>query len=894
MYLTSGAKVRTRRSRTLRSPEVLYSCQSARVSSGDRRRAVAVFMWTVAPGEGRTGRRNEAGLGANAIPAQGIRTDLGQMSRRPPPQKWGPRAALQPREPLPTTQGTMALRLSKPQTPTARPGAGTAELPGRALTLLASGDLAGYRALFAQATEEPDAHRRYAVRKELLQAGLSQRGTLTQVAPMFLAAATEGLEILAADPREPVLLNLVGITLYELGALAGARALFEAAQRLDPQLPHVAANLQEIKRRRKDGRLPQLPATVTAALRGIEADAKRVGVRAKPVEGLTISLCMIVRDEESMLPRCLDAVAEHVDEIVIVDTGSTDATMDIARSYGAKVIETEWTGDFAAARNVSFAAATSDWVFYLDADEVMADGQGERLRALTGRVWREAFFLVENNHTGDLEDGTSVHHNALRVFRNRPEYRFTGRIHEQIAHNLPGYLPERIETTDLRVEHYGYLGVVREEKDKSRRNLELLEAQLAEVGETPFLHFNLGSENAALGQHEQALEHFRAAWGEVRTDPGVRSLGYVPSLVGRLATAPRLNGLRDELATHADEVLEVFPGYTDVIYEQALAAQHDGDLDTAVTLLERCLEMGDAPSLYSATVGSGTFIAQAMLGEVHRLAGRLDEAEAALRAALVTNPRFLGAIEPLAQTLLAAGREADEVAATVHELMAEDTPSLRFLLAVPLYEAGAAEAAERELRVVLERQPHAGAARVALAEALLSQRRYDEAAEIAAAMDPDAPSAAVAAHSELFARMAGGHDAAALDEAFARARAAGTEPDAIALFSAWRALAEGGMPPAGLSPAAGELLFAVLEALLRVQDVDAFVGILPLTERTPLGVRERRERMAQLYYRRGFLESAADEWAAVCEEQAPDADALAGLAAVACLREQEDDAALFA
>src|SRR3954451_20068342 len=158
---------------------------------------------------------------------------------------------------------------------------------------------------------------------------------------------------------------------------------------------------------------------------------------------------MPVRDEQSLLPRTLDAIADHVDEIVIVDTGSTDATMDIARSYGAKVIETEWTGDFAAARNVSFDAATSDWIVYLDADEVLSDDQGPRLRELTGRVWREAFFLVETNHTGGLEDGTAVHHNALRVFRNRPEYRFSGRIHEQIAQTLPGDLPERLEATGV-------------------------------------------------------------------------------------------------------------------------------------------------------------------------------------------------------------------------------------------------------------------------------------------------------------------------------------------------------------------------------------------------------------------------------------------------------------
>src|SRR5207237_491740 len=81
--------------------------------------------------------------------------------------------------------------------------------------------------------------------------------------------------------------------------------------------------------------------------------------------------CLRVRDEEAMLPRCLEAAAAHVDEIIVVDTGSTDRTMDIAREFGATVIETEWTGDFSAARNVSFDAATSDWIFYLDADEVL-------------------------------------------------------------------------------------------------------------------------------------------------------------------------------------------------------------------------------------------------------------------------------------------------------------------------------------------------------------------------------------------------------------------------------------------------------------------------------------------------------------------------------------------
>src|SRR3954451_15196202 len=439
-------------------------------------------------------------------------------------------------------RSTMALRLSTPATAGSTSSAPSIEaLPARARALLATGDLAGYRGLFAEAAAETDVHQRYGARRELLQSGLAiSRASAKTVAYSFLAVATEGLAVLDEEAAEPVLLNLVGIALYELGGLAGAKTLFEAAKRLDPNLPNVQRNLDEVARRRKSGWAPRaLPAAVTTALRALEADAKKIAARAQPANGLTISLCMIVRDEESMLPRCLEAVKDGVDEIVIVDTGSTDKTVEIAESFGAKVLHHEWTGDFGEARNVSFDAATSDWIVYLDADEVLYEGEAARLRALTGRTWREAFFLVEDNHTGDLEDGTSVHHNALRLFRNRPEYRFKGRIHEQIAHSLPGFLVERIESTDVRMEHFGYLGVVREEKYKSRRNLELLERQLAENGETTFLQFNLGSEYAALGEHDTALEHFERAWAEVRTDPGVRSLGYVPSLFGRLATALR-------------------------------------------------------------------------------------------------------------------------------------------------------------------------------------------------------------------------------------------------------------------------------------------------------------------------------------------------------------------
>ena len=175
--------------------------------------------------------------------------------------------------------------------------------------------------------------------------------------------------MLQADPREPVLLNYAGVIFYELGAVKAAQALFAAAQRLDPELPNVERNLAECARRKRAGVrvLPQAAGPV----RDLQPRVDRIAAAARPAEGLTISLCMIVKDEEAMIARCLQAARDAVDEIIVVDTGSTDRTVEIAESLGARVLHHEWDGDFSAARNVSFEAATGDWVMYLDADEVL-------------------------------------------------------------------------------------------------------------------------------------------------------------------------------------------------------------------------------------------------------------------------------------------------------------------------------------------------------------------------------------------------------------------------------------------------------------------------------------------------------------------------------------------
>ena len=154
-----------------------------------------------------------------------------------------------------------------------------------------------------------------------------------------------------------------------------------------------------------------------------------------------VSLTMIVRDEENNLPHCLESVRGIFDEIVVVDTGSKDRTVEIARSFGAGFSSSPWIDDFAAARNEALSHATGDYAFWLDADDVVEPRERENLRALLGRLRAgdQAAYVVRCA-CDPSPDGTGgetvVDH--VRLFPLRDDVRWTYRVHEQILPSLRG------------------------------------------------------------------------------------------------------------------------------------------------------------------------------------------------------------------------------------------------------------------------------------------------------------------------------------------------------------------------------------------------------------------------------------------------------------------------
>ncbi len=144
-----------------------------------------------------------------------------------------------------------------------------------------------------------------------------------------------------------------------------------------------------------------------------------------------LSLCMIVRNEERQLPQCLESVRDLAGELIIVDTGSTDATPGIAARYGAQVIPFDFTVvDFAAARNCGLARAHAPWILVLDADENLDPASASMIDDLVARRENAGYFLERHNHWTESPQPTIDY--VVRLFPNRPHYRYHGRVHETI------------------------------------------------------------------------------------------------------------------------------------------------------------------------------------------------------------------------------------------------------------------------------------------------------------------------------------------------------------------------------------------------------------------------------------------------------------------------------
>ena len=361
-----------------------------------------------------------------------------------------------------------------------------------------------------------------------------------------------------------------------------------------------------------------------------------------------ISLCMIVKNEGQNLSRCLNSVSSLVNEIIVVDTGSTDSTCKIAHQYGATIHHFLWNDNFSDARNASLELAQGDWILFLDADEELSPDSQEILIRLTENITIEGYFVKILNHLGKEGWIETVPDLVFRLFRNKKEYRFRGAIHEQIADVIleknPGARYQVAE--ELIIIHHGYLDEVIEEKDKKYRNLKIIEKELTLYPNNRLLQYHYGVELFRAERYAEAA----AVLIQSATDIDPNTI-YLPKLLRYIVMAQQSSSQLHEALKSADLGLKLFPNYADLHYYIGLILLDLKHYAQARTAFFQALSMPEQPPHYASFGGIRGFRSYYYLAQIAE--SFLDEEEALkyYLYSLRDNAHFTYALESLVRIL---------------------------------------------------------------------------------------------------------------------------------------------------------------------------------------------------------------------------------------------------
>jgi len=377
-----------------------------------------------------------------------------------------------------------------------------------------------------------------------------------------------------------------------------------------------------------------------------------------------ISLVMIVKNEERFLRNCLNSARELVDEIVIVDTGSTDHTLAIAQEFGAKIVRSEWTDDFAAARNISLEHATGDWALWLDADEeIPAESLAAFQQAVDTAAPDAGGFMVEFHNwlqsTYRKADTDMAVHHACRLFRLLPGVRFEGRIHEQNLRSLQALGYHYAYTPGLIVDHFGYAAEIMDLRNKHERFIRMLTREVEECPDEALRHFhlfNLGNAYYTRGDMENAAAYLRLA----AMKPDLKE-EFTSTLFTELATAlQRLDRAEEGLAV-CEEADAIGLRQSGVEFARGYCLLHLLRYAEAEKAFRCALLFGESMQPMSHTGDRGVSSYKAAYGLALALVGqdRYDEALTSCDEALQVQEGFLEAQYLRAVALRRLGRQLE-------------------------------------------------------------------------------------------------------------------------------------------------------------------------------------------------------------------------------------------
>lgn len=331
----------------------------------------------------------------------------------------------------------------------------------------------------------------------------------------------------------------------------------------------------------------------------------------------TLSLCMIAKDEEEQIARCINSAKGFVDQIIVVDTGSTDRTVEIARELGAEVYHLQWQDDFSQARNESLKYAKGDWIIVLDCDEELDQNSALLLKEAINRENYSGYWLTCINIINGKPQNKFP---SFRLFRNKPHFRYECPIHEQI---LPAVLkhtkPEQIGKLDVYIYHYGYEVSTVKQHNKIERNIRILQKAREQYGNAGFVNYYLGVEYQRANDYQTALHYYLQSLAV--TDDQVP---YKPSLIKNIGHCYLHENKPQAALKVIDRYLDVYPDYADLIYLKGVILLQLDQYQQALACMNACLAMKGAPDKYINTLGITDYLPKQFINKL--IAALIQEA----------------------------------------------------------------------------------------------------------------------------------------------------------------------------------------------------------------------------------------------------------------------------
>jgi tetratricopeptide (TPR) repeat protein len=441
---------------------------------------------------------------------------------------------------------------------------------------------------------------------------------------------------------------------------------------------------------------------------------------------MRLSLCMVVRNEEAFIGRCLDHVRGLVDEMVVLDTGSTDRTVAIAAAAGARVYPFAWGDDFAAARNEALRYVRGDWVLVLDADEIVDRTSHGAIRRLL-EAPTPTVYGFPRPHYRDPE-GTRWYEDPSYVWRlypNLPGLHYQGCIHESL-HLPPLAIALQPVDEGVRIFHYGYLPQIVASQGKLERDYRLLQRRVGDEPPDPYMFRLLGRCGYRLGRFDAAVQALRRAlelWA-AGAEPSAPARDWADTHVD-LARALLGQGRSAEAAQHCAIAVEMAPELAGAHFVQGRTRLHQGDWAAALGAYERALACFDGTARYD---GVEQWEVLQAIGQVHGTQQRWAAARTWLERAHALCPDDPSLLLDLADAEQALARPA-EAERYIHAVLgaAEASVDAWQRLANLYVMRGAVRDAEAALRAGLEQHVASPELHAALARLLARQGRTVEA-----------------------------------------------------------------------------------------------------------------------------------------------------------------------